>query len=190
MNTANEPAFRQVPDWPQYEVNNEGVVRSWLIGGTRQQRRRSPLYRKICVGKDGYARVTFHERTNGVQRVEAFLVHRLVAICFLPTNDQSLDVAHLDGNRLNNNYFNLRWCTRKENESHKIIHGTRAIGKRNGQSKLCERCVRAIRILSKYENDQKVIAEMFAVSQQNISAIVSKKSRKYEISLNELEKAK
>lgn len=176
----HEPAFRQVPGWPQYEVTNDGVVRSWYLGGTRQQKRKFPHYKKPYLAKDGYVRVTFHEKTKGKKsRVETFSLHRLVAACYLK-GDSSLDVAHLDGNKTNNHVSNLRFCTRKENESHKNIHGTKALGSKNGQSKLCERAVKAIRLLAKEHRwTQKKISMLFQIGQANVSAILLMKSWKH-----------
>ena len=51
---------------------------------------------------------------------KTFMVHRLVAehFCIKPNSDPKLVVNHLDGNRLNNHYSNLEWCTQKENVHH------------------------------------------------------------------------
>lgn len=51
---------------------------------------------------------------------KTFMVHRLVAehFCVKPSNDPKLVVNHLDGNKLNNTYSNLEWCTQKENLHH------------------------------------------------------------------------
>jgi hypothetical protein len=43
------------------------------------------------------------------------LVHRLVAICFLAKSERAYAVDHIDRNKLNNNYKNLRWASSKEN---------------------------------------------------------------------------
>lgn len=178
---ANEPAiWKQIPDWPQYEVSNDGQVRCWSIPGfkPKDRTRRLPRYKKAHVAKDGYARVTLCESSHTPkQRIETFSVHRLVAMCFIPTDNINLDVAHLDGLKTNNHYKNLKWCTRKENESHKVIHGTRASGTKNGQSKLCDRAVSAIRKLAKEKRwKQREIAELFQVGKANVSSIILGKS--------------
>lgn len=75
-----------------------------------------------------------------------FLVHRLVCMAFhgMPPTPNH-EVAHNDGNRLNNVPENLRWATRKENMHDKFLHGTSSIGSKNGASKLSEDVVLSIR---------------------------------------------
>ena len=77
------------------------------------------------VGEDGsiYKKLTPQRCGNGYMSFKDkdkihHLVHRLVALMFIPTNDTTLDVNHKDGNRANNNYTNLEWCTRSENLKH------------------------------------------------------------------------
>lgn len=47
-----------------------------------------------------------------------FLVHRLVAIVFIPNPNNYDEIHHKDENKANNNIENLEWCSRKQNLSH------------------------------------------------------------------------
>lgn len=48
------------------------------------------------------------------------LVHRLVALAFVPKEDGKDYVDHIDGNRSNNCATNLRWCTHLENDNYEL----------------------------------------------------------------------
>lgn len=60
----------------------------------------------------------FHVRLKikGIKKYKTAFIHRLVALAFVVegTNEQD-QVDHIDGNRHNNYYKNLRWVTKTEN---------------------------------------------------------------------------
>lgn len=69
---------------------------------------------KQTVMNAGYYMVKLYKNGKGVGKN----VHRIVAIAFLPNDDDKPLVNHKDGNRLNNDVNNLEWCTRSENMKH------------------------------------------------------------------------
>lgn len=62
---------------------------------------------------------------NGKSYREA--IHRLVALVYCDKPDGATDVDHIDHNKTNNNYKNLRWVSHKENihHSYEIMPQTR-----------------------------------------------------------------
>ena len=63
--------------------------------------------------KDGYKCTTLCK--NGEPK--GFLIHRLVALHYIPNPENKPDVDHIDGDKLNNNVKNLRWVTNLENRN-------------------------------------------------------------------------
>ena len=105
-------------------------------------------------------------------------VHRLVATAFVPNPSRLKEVNHIDGNKKNNHFSNLEWCSCKKNKEHAAENNLTATGERNAAHKLTKEEVRTIRRLYKpYSKDYNTwtLAEMFGVSQTNIIMIVNDK---------------
>ena len=90
-------------------------------------------YPKPCSSKKGiflkqHISITKHNRTTPHKQLlvglyknkkgKTFLVHRLIALTYIPNPENKPDINHIDGNPLNNNVPNLEWCTKTENMKH------------------------------------------------------------------------
>ena len=161
--------WRQVPGWPEYEISERGDLRRAQGGqGTREGRPLKPWRNQ----KTGYLQVALW-RGNRQHRAT---VHRLVALAFLgdPPSPTHV-VAHNDGGRDNNHWANLRWATQLENMADTTSHGTHNRGSRNGQSKLDEVCIAAIRKMAAMQIPNRVAAEGFGVCRQTIDDIIARR---------------
>ena len=139
--------FKQIPGYPNYEINEDGVVRN-----INKQRVLKPY---VC--NTGYQRVSL----PGQQ----FLVHHLVLLTFVGERPSGLNIRHLDGNQLNNSLSNLSYGSQSENLQDRKLHGTWG-------SKLNERKVRIIRGLSKCGFTNKRLTEIFTVSFNQIRRVL------------------
>lgn len=150
--------WREVEGWPTYQVSNLGnVLSSWPKGNTK--------YKIATKGTGGYYRVTLTDKKG--KRTKTITVHRLVALHFVDGRDESLHVAHIDGNKSNNRASNLRWTTAKENENHKRSHGNFVAGNRSPILNIY--CVSAIRKLNASGWSQHKLSDLFEVSVQTIN---------------------
>lgn len=79
---------------------------------------------KPVIKNHGYHAVTFKQRVDGVKVEKQLLLHRLIALAFIPIPESlsklglRLQVNHKDGNKLNNSPDNLEWCLPKHNMQH------------------------------------------------------------------------
>lgn len=94
----------------------EGLYQISSLGNIRAVKRKGSHGGDIRPGirKDGYLQVSLHK--DG--RARTLLVHRLVALTFLPLVEGKCQVNHKDGNRKNNSLQNLEWCSATENTIH------------------------------------------------------------------------
>ena len=95
-----------------YQVSNTGKARSMNYRNTGNVRRLKP-----SVNKDGYLQVGLYKEGKYYR----YLVHRLVALTFIPNPNNLPQVNHKDENKANNTVWNLEWCDAKYNSN----YGTR-----------------------------------------------------------------
>lgn len=107
--------WKVIESYPMYEVSNFGKVRKISSGRVLKQ----------CLDSKGYPSVN----VNDGKKVTLKVVHRLVAIAFLPNPENKTCIDHIDTDRTNNKVVfkkdgsidyvetNLRWVTPKENSN-------------------------------------------------------------------------
>tara|TARA_R110002073_G_C9062671_1_gene545086 strand:+ start:96 stop:542 length:447 start_codon:yes stop_codon:yes gene_type:complete len=66
---------------------------------------------KALLNKKGYYQISLF--IEGKSKM--MFVHRLVALTYIPNEDNLRDVDHIDRNKLNNHFINLRWLSHVEN---------------------------------------------------------------------------
>jgi hypothetical protein len=110
--------WRSIPNYEGiYEVSSLGRVRSIDRTTTTPDGRSWRTKGRILVQgktKDGYKKIML-SKSN---KVKSFLVHRLVAVCFIDNPEGKETVNHKDGDKSNNTPENLEWMSHKENMNH------------------------------------------------------------------------
>lgn len=168
-----------IPGWEFYEISDHGRIRSWKPYHNQSiGRREVPIIKKSQRNPEGYRFVALREFKNKkIVKFKSFMINRLVAMAFVE-GDHSLQAAHLDGNKENNHYSNLKWCSPKENTSHKFAHGTMLSGERHPSTALCDRGVNAILRMVGSGVPYSEIAFFFDIGVGTISSYVNATSRK------------
>lgn len=92
-----------------YKVSNLGNVLS-----LNYHRMKINKLKKFTLNHKGY--FTVHLCNN--KKNKRILVHRLVALAFIPNPNKLPQINHKDGDKQNNKVDNLEWCTNGENQLH------------------------------------------------------------------------
>ena len=97
----NTEYWRMISGYKNYEVSSCGRVRNTMTARVL----------KPGVNSHGYYHVILSK--NGVKKTHK--VHQLVANAFLENPNDLKCIDHRDGNRKNNHYENLRFCSTSQN---------------------------------------------------------------------------
>lgn len=97
----------------KYKVSNDGRIWSDYLQD----------FLKPYFSKGGYVRV----KVNFGDRNKKFMVHRLVAMAFIPNPDPNIltQVDHINCDRTDNRVQNLRWVTPRQNTLHAFESGNK-----------------------------------------------------------------
>ena len=101
--------YKKIKTNPNYEINEEGCVRN-----IKTQKVLKPSF------SNGQLRVFIDGKTK--------YINRLVAETFIRNPKHKTDVMHIDKDRENNNYKNLKWSTHRETQRRSYNLGIDAPG--------------------------------------------------------------
>lgn len=113
--------WKDIEDYPNYQVSNLGRVRSLK-------------YEKVKILKpskyNGYSKIGLTKNNKTYTQK----VHILVAKAFIPNPENKPEIDHINTDRTDNRVCNLRWVTHKENMNNPITiekNRDRNIGENN-----------------------------------------------------------
>lgn len=175
--------WKDVPGFSGYQISNYGNVKAlaktWRTGfAKRIVRQGVEKIMKCGVNNWGYKWLRLSR--DGKKKI--FFIHIAVAELFCSNPDGKPQVNHKDGDKLNNNHWNLEWTTQAENTQHAYDIGLAkgAQGEKSGSAKLKNSDVIFIR--QEYR-DRKItqadLANKFQVRANLISRIVNNKIWKH-----------
>jgi hypothetical protein len=130
-----------------YQISNHAEIRSldrWVATKPSSNNKRfiKGQVMKSCINNYRVIRLS----KDGISK--HFLLHRLLALAFIPNPNNYPCVNHIDGNKLNNDLNNLEWCTYSYNSTHSYIIGKQnKKGENHHFAKLTEKDVREIRYM-------------------------------------------
>ena len=113
--------FRDIDGFEKYySVSNLGNVKS----------KKRDIILKPLLGTMGYLYVNLYKNKIG----KHYFIHRLVCQSFHDNPLNKKCVNHLDGDRLNNVFYNLEWATYSENN----MHAYRVLGRKTNGRKVAK----------------------------------------------------
>lgn len=146
-----------------YDVSNLGNIKSLsrkYLNAHNNIKNITGFIMKQITDCDGYKVINLCK--NGKKKM--MKVHRLVAMSFIPNPENKPCIDHIDTNRCNNNYFNLKWCTYKENQNNeitkKLVHFKNKHVPRGNSKPILELCLINNSIINRYTGIKEVIREL------------------------------
>lgn len=159
--------WKEIKDFPNYEVSNLGNIRNKI----------TLKVRKSHINQ-GYVWMLLYKEGD---RPKGRAVHRLVAQAFIENPENKAEVNHKNLDKTDNRAENLEWCTRQENLAHARTYlpqmrpenlSLANRGEGHPQSKLTEEAVKAI-FRNYPSKTQKQIADAFGISPNTVQRLLS-----------------
>lgn len=113
--------WKTIEEFPNYKVSNYGNILSTNYRNTGVEKQMN-----ININND-YPQINF---INGNVK-KSIKIHRLVALYFVDNINNYKIVNHIDGDKTNNYYKNLEWCSYSHNIKHAHASGLNNISELN-----------------------------------------------------------
>jgi beta-N-acetylglucosaminidase len=108
----------EIKDYENYLIYDDGRVYS-----KKYKRFLKPHLNK----QTGYYIVDLYKNSKR----KKFLIHRLIALHYIPLVDKKDFVDHIDQNKTNNDISNLRWVDKRENNINRGVQSNNKLGHKN-----------------------------------------------------------
>lgn len=168
--TETQEIWKEIPEFPFYDVSNLGNVRSWHKPGQGGHRASTPkILCKNQVAK--YLFITLHgNRPTGHSKY----IHQLVMLAFVGPCPDGMEVCHNNGNAADNRLENLRYDTHYNNVQDAVKHGSIPKREKHSEAKLTASLVSEIRAIyvKGQKPTQRELARRYNLSQAIISLVV------------------
>lgn len=158
------PEWRMIPDFPDYEVSNDGRVRRVTPPSDGRKPPR-PLPSELAQIIDPWGYPTVRMRRPGSRAVYTRTVHRLVLRAFVGEPPEGRNHgAHWNGDKTDNRLKNLRWATPKENARDALRLGELSCGPSHPGAKLTYEDIDKMKDLRDQGMTYKAIADEFDIN--------------------------
>ena len=142
--------WKDIYDFPdKYEVSSFGRIRNKIT---------NHIYKNTNKNGD-YFKLNLYDKNNK----RTCLIHREVAIAFIPNPNNYPEVNHKDLNKQNNNIDNLEWCDRKYNTIHAVKNGTNIMYGFNKHNK--NKCYKKYGLIIQYDKNKNEINRFYSVKE-------------------------
>lgn len=185
MQELEDEIWKPIPGYSKYEASTLGGIRSIERELTVYDPGRDHFYNvvrsqhilKPHPNWRGYLRVDLRSTDRKIGRME--MVHRLIALVFIPNPNNYPQVNHINPNKNDNSVNNLEWCTNLHNNRHARSFGLYDDGMKKlhlSHRKLDETQVRTIRKCIQDGMCYQDLATYFGVGRSCIKDIKRKKT--------------